>query len=945
MFYQLITNKRDKWLASDECPVKELVTYIIKKNEMRDAQTEAIKTFLYLKIACNNKPLWELFANGTFNSLNLAEEALTTKTREVLTTNPAAAALYEYSKLTNNKGQQVSPQIEEAIKQHPAELDYIKIIKDFFYDVTYADYLFSLPMGAGKTFLMAAFIYLNLYFASNEPDNKIFAHNFIVLAPSGLKTSIIPSLKQIRKFNPSWVIPEPAASKLKQSLIFEVLEDDKAAKKSNKTKNPNVQKINNHQPLGDLIGFVAVTNAEKVILDRVNITESNESELFSDDEETKSANELREIIGKIPNLSIFIDEVHHVADREIKLRQVVSKWAASTTFNSVLGFSGTPYNDDADKVAISDDLLVKNTQLSNVVYYYPLINGIGNFLKTPDVKSSNTDSGSIIRSGVRDFLSLYSNTTYGDGTCAKLAIYCGHIDNLETIVYPIVAEEVSSAGLDPSASILKFHDGNKLYPKPAGSDLDFASLDSSISKKKIILLVQIGKEGWDCKSLTGVILSQEGVCPTNMVLQTSCRCLRQVDKGRVETALIWLNESNANKLNQQLQKEQDITIADFSGKKATSLKAIEQYSRMNILNVPPIDYYQLRIKFNEVLLSAPDTNAILSSEDIYVKAKKAIIHKQDFEGKIIATTTEDKGLGEPLSFYQWLCLISDESFGSLTLATLLEYSDVLSKIYSKIFKLSDGVSREDLKYNQSKIRSLIRKSFITRRDLNVVEEKVPANAKLLKIENLSSPVYKDDLSKVFPDQESVRQIHDLDTGKVTDKVDSDMLKAFELLKAKGIDISAKYNLHPERLQTYHYIPYSFDSPFELEYLRSALTIIKEKQLEVYFNGDNSLTEFKIDCFKKDASSWRYIGKYTPDFVIISRNKYKKIHKILIVETKGAIYKDAFVDKRKFVSSEFIKFNNSAFGYNKFQFLYIEDSYSREKQEELTIDAINNFFNE
>ena len=56
----------------------------------------------------------------------------------------------------------------------------------------YPDFLFSLPMGAGKTFLMAAIIYLDLYFALNEPDNKNFAHNFLILAPSGLKSSIIP---------------------------------------------------------------------------------------------------------------------------------------------------------------------------------------------------------------------------------------------------------------------------------------------------------------------------------------------------------------------------------------------------------------------------------------------------------------------------------------------------------------------------------------------------------------------------------------------------------------------------------------------------------------------------------------------------------------------------------------------------------------------------------
>lgn len=59
-------------------------------------------------------------------------------------------------------------------------------------------------MGAGKTYLMAAFIYLDLYFAQNEPNNPAFAHNFMVFAPSGLKSSIIPSLKHIKEFDPSF---------------------------------------------------------------------------------------------------------------------------------------------------------------------------------------------------------------------------------------------------------------------------------------------------------------------------------------------------------------------------------------------------------------------------------------------------------------------------------------------------------------------------------------------------------------------------------------------------------------------------------------------------------------------------------------------------------------------------------------------------------------------
>ena len=51
MFYKLIEKKRDLWLASDECTVKSLIHYIEHRGMMRDAQIEAIKTYLYLKIA------------------------------------------------------------------------------------------------------------------------------------------------------------------------------------------------------------------------------------------------------------------------------------------------------------------------------------------------------------------------------------------------------------------------------------------------------------------------------------------------------------------------------------------------------------------------------------------------------------------------------------------------------------------------------------------------------------------------------------------------------------------------------------------------------------------------------------------------------------------------------------------------------------------------------
>lgn len=947
MFYKLIEKKRNEWLTSEECTIKKLLQYIVQRGMMRDAQLEAIKTYLFLKIACKNQPLWRLFVNGVFNDTNIGQVELTETARQIFSTNKAAVALFQYSRLHDKKGKQLAPELEQYIKQHADEIDYEATFQKIFYGVTYTDYLFSLPMGAGKTYLMAAFIYLDLYLAQNDEDNPAFAHNFMVMAPSGLKSSIVPSLKHIKEFDPSWIIPEPAATELRRLIKFEILDEQKTANKSNRIKNPNAQKINNHQPFEDLKGLVAITNAEKVILDR--LSSNQDPSLFSEEElkRVELANELRDLIGSIPHLAVYIDEVHHAADGEIKLRQVVNKWTEKHTFNSVLGFSGTPYLDSAEPLKISDTLTIKNTDLANVVYYYPLVDGIGNFLKNPDVKFEDNDTQTIVTNGVHEFLDKYRDTVYANGTCAKLAIYCGQIETLEEIIYPLVSEIVATYGLNPTDTILPYHGGNKQYPQHEGSETAFASLDTSISKYKIVLLVQIGKEGWDCKSLTGVILPQKGVCPTNMVLQTSCRCLRQVTKNSQETALIWLNKFNAEKLNRQLQQQQNITLKEFGGKPNVEPKLIDRFSRMERMQVPKIDFYQLKVSYETLIIDdANDPAKRLQSENILAQADISLIHQQDMEGNLIASVEQESREEIRTSFSWWLHQIARESFGMVTVADLKKCEAELQAIFAKITKEKNGELMENSRYDHKRIRSLIRQAFVPRRDFTTKEEILPQQSSLLQIERLTSPV--EDSEKFFPDQQAVHEIMEWDEKPPQQELTAEQKAKIAELEALGIDVSAlrnpKPDPHPERSQTYHYLPYRFDSGLERHFLsQEVLPLIKKKALEVYFNGDDALTEFKIDCYKRVGTNWRYIGRYVPDFLLLSRNEQKQINKVIIIETKGEGFAAKFKDKLDFMS-EFVKKNNDKFGYQRFDFLYLEDTITPEQRRKKTLAAINNFFN-
>ena len=946
----MITKKRDKWYA-DNCPIADIISYIEKTNQMRDAQIDAIKTYLYLKIACENKPLYELFTSGVFNSLNLDALSIPTAVREALSNDPALAALYEYC-YQEVDGKPISGTALKTIQNNPTTVDANKFFKTAFYGVTYSDYLFSLPMGAGKTYLMAAFIYLDLYFAMNEPTNKAFAHNFIIFAPSGLKSSVVPSLKTIQNFDPAWIIAEPVASDLKHKLIFEVLDENKTAKKSNKTRNPNAQKIANHQPFADLFGLVAVTNAEKVILDR--IQEKNGQISFfdeSDDERDKQANELRNLIGKLPHLSIFIDEVHHAATDEKKLRAVVNKWAEKGAVNSVIGFSGTPYLQKAEQFFITDKSGIKTEEISNIVYYYRLVDGISNFLKKPVVYiSSSKNRLEIVESGVCQFLDEYKDKIYADGTCAKLGIYCGSIETLEEQIYPLIEKIVTGYGLNSTEVILKYHGGNKEYHTPTDSEYEFASLDKPFSKKKIILLVQIGKEGWDCRSLTGIILSQEGDCSTNMVLQTSCRCLRQVQKGVIESALIYLNESNAKILNIQLQQQHRINLDDFQRGTDTTLYTIRRYDRTKYLKLPKVDFYQLKINyrtFNEEEPTDIATKILQATEGTEIKTLKEK-GEMSTELRTIDIDIDSTERGATITYFNlWVNEICKESFGFVDYENLTPYISELQKVFDKITFVKDDICYFSSLFNQSAVRTNIRKAFYAKRSFETTEELIPDEASLLHVENFTEEVITSTPKIFTPDADTVEKIIADDKGKLgLSKAEKQML---ELAKAtNNIEIikllSNKSFSHSMKNNSYHYLPYKTDSKFEIEFLDKLLEVkaVKDLNLEVYYNGDRALTEFKIKCYKSANNKLQYVGMYTPDFLIIQR-KDEKIYKLIIVETKGHGYVAAFEDKRQFMQTLFLQKNNEEFGYKRFAYLYLEDSITEEARIIKTISAVKEFF--
>ena len=150
-------------------------------------------------------------------------------------------------------------------------------------------------------------------------------------------------------------------------------------------------------------------------------------------------------------------------------------------------------------------------------------------------------------------------------------------------------------------------------------------------------------------------------------------------------------------------------------------------------------------------------------------------------------------------------------------------------------------------------------------------------------------------------------------------------------------------------RTYHYLPYRTASAFERTFFAEALrrAELAERDLEIYYNGDSSLTEFRIHCYRRlsvdEGGAWTSVGQYTPDFLVLHRDKASvAIDACLIVETKGELYArdPAFRHRRAFAAGEFLRLNAPRPGAPRFQYLYLEETADWQHQ---FVDAVKEFF--
>jgi len=238
LLQNLISKKTNIWLSNISKDknniVISIIEYIKKTKKLRQPQIEAIQNYLWLKFVWNNDKLANIIEKWLLDDEDIFSEY------EIWNSNLDSVSkfLYCFAKENNLKD------LKDEILRQASWIDWKQNLDNLLHNYDYSNYLFSLPMWAWKTYLMACFIYLDLDLASLFEQDKRFSHNFIVFAPPWSKTAIFPSLQTITNFDPEWILPINEAQKIRWLITFEILDSLSSDRKDKlHGNNPNLEKV------------------------------------------------------------------------------------------------------------------------------------------------------------------------------------------------------------------------------------------------------------------------------------------------------------------------------------------------------------------------------------------------------------------------------------------------------------------------------------------------------------------------------------------------------------------------------------------------------------------------------------------------------------------------------------------------------------------------------
>ncbi len=517
---------------------------------LRRPQFEALEIYIFIKEYCDNKHLHQIFEDW-YNKTGKFEGRSNVGISKI-----GQTSIFGPLETAQSDEKKIFKAVFKQIKQFEQE---------------YPNFIFALTMGLGKTVLMATSIFYEFLLANKYPKSEKYCHNALVFAPD---KTVLNSLKEIQTFDKSKVIPPEYVSWLETNLKFFFLDESGDALNA----------------IEDSKFNIIITNTQKIILKResdknksekdkaqkelwegkgkyykANINNQEYADIygFDIDEGNLLTNQRFEKLRRIGQLGIYVDEAHHVFGNKLaqdfdskkttSLRNTINKLAESlkqsgTTVTGCYNYTGTPY--------------VGSRLLPEVVYAYGLREAIDNkYLKKVKISGFTNvkdQTRAFIRTSITEFWNTYNGTLH-EGCLPKIAFFASSIDELDNELRPAVEDILVELGIPTNKILVNVGD-----PKLTSNDdlREFKNLDSPLSEKQFILLVNKGKEGWNCRSLFGVGLHRQPKSKV-FVLQATMRCLRQIGDTQ-ETGLVFLSDENIKILNDELEVNFRLSVDELN---------------------------------------------------------------------------------------------------------------------------------------------------------------------------------------------------------------------------------------------------------------------------------------------------------------------------------------------------------------------------------------------
>ena len=806
---------------------------------LRQPQFEALETYIFLKEFLGNAKVEEIFQQWFEKQGRFADRA----EGGVVSGNTGQVGLFD--KITQEQYKAVFAAMRKNRRAYP-------------------NYIFALTMGTGKTILMATCIFYEFLLGNKFEKDARYCHNALVFAPD---KTVLQSLKEIEAFDLTRVVPPEYVNFLTTHLRFHYLEEAGTSLDTLDRSRFNI----------------IVSNTQKIILKRQRKEKSATEKLFGgtgeiltatgvyadaadlynfdqpEEEGELTTNQRFEKLRRLEQLGIYVDEAHHAfgkalakdmgvgaKETDTSLRTTIDILAASlsaagTRVVACYNYTGTPY--------------VGREVLPEVVYAYGLKEAIDKgFLKKVTLHGyANTRTEEFIDIAIENFLKE-SGGLRPEGMLPKLAFFAATIEELTGELRPAVERALLKHGI-PTSRILVNVGDDKLT---TNDDIrEFNRLDTESSEKQFILLVNKGREGWNCRSLFGVGLFREPKSKV-FVLQATMRCLRAVGQAQ-HTGHVFLSEENLNTLNDELQQNFRISAEELqktaSDKERVEIRVVEPLVKIKLVRVRK--QYEMREKELVPGQSLGLDRADKEAWNTMIEKYRLIETQQD------GLTAADAARASGSRTFDLTSRREKRTFSRMTLVA--EVSRYLNRSPLQIEDLLDSTKE------------------------GVDELVAMAN-------EFNELLYDEIIPRLF------RQLYDLDESQQTEEHEVDLIKTptngyYEVTAAKDkiVRMGESRIKDDERAKSFHLDTYCFDSGSESQLFWDLLH--EQRVKKIYFTGmlTHGQSDFFIQYIDPDSHTVR---SYYPDF-IFQREEPDGSFKYVIVEVKAnSQIEDAVVQAKK-----------------------------------------------